>query len=169
MAGIAGILGVEPQDETVRRMLQAIKHRGPDTVRLHAEGGLRAGVRASRLSEARGDGFAEDGGTFVFFDGEIYNERAEGISDAAVVLDLHRKYGRLFAAHLEGVFACAVLDGRELIFARDAVGVRPLYFGTTEGGDLAFASEAKSLVGVCEDVRELLPATTFSSRSGLAG
>ena len=169
MAGIAGILGGSSQEETVRSMLQAIEHRGPDTLRLRAADGLVAGVRASNLSEARGDGFAEDGPRFVFFDGEIYNQRAEGASDARVVLDLYDKYGRLFAAHLEGVFACAVFDGRELILARDAVGVRPLYFGTTEGGDLAFASEAKSLVGVSEDVRELLPATTFSSQSGLAG
>jgi asparagine synthase (glutamine-hydrolysing) len=169
MAGIAGTSGRAPQTDLVHKMLEAIAHRGPDTTKLHQAASFCGGVAAATLSDARGDGFARDGDVAVLFDGEVYNERAGGASDAAVALELYKTYGRTFAAHLEGVFACAVQDGDGVLLARDAVGVRPLYWGTSGAGDLCFASEAKALVGVCEDAAELPPATTYCSRSGLAG
>jgi len=169
MAGIAGAFGPNTQGSLTEQMLQEIEHRGPDSIRMHRRGGLCGGVRASELSAARGDGFADRDGVTVLVDGEIYNSRAEGASDADVILDMYAKQGRTFARYLEGVFACAVSDGEQLLLARDGVGVRPLYWGTDRYGQLCFASEAKSLVGICEDVAELPPATTFSSISGLAG
>ena len=113
--------------------------------------------------------FAKEGDIALFFDGEIYNKRSDGVSDAKVALDLYKKYGQTFPAYLEGVFACAVSDGSDVLLARDAVGVRPLYWGQTEEGALCFASEMKSLVGIAEDVWELRPATTYSSNVGIAG
>ncbi len=169
MAAIAGLLGGEPQTKVIEKMLSTIVHRGPDTIRLHQVGAFCGGVRAAKLSAARGDGFAQDGDVTVLFDGEIYNSRSRGWSDADVAAALYRKYGRTFAAHLEGVFACAVIDADAVVLARDAVGVRPLYWGTTAQGTLCFASEAKALVGISGDVAELPPATTWSSRTGLAG
>ena len=168
MAGIAGVWGLHPQRAVTESMLAAIQHRGSDTVRFHEDDRLCAGVRASTLSEARGDGFAEDGDLRVFFDGEVYNMRLKGKSDADVVLELYGKHGKMFPAYLEGVFACAIYNGTDVILARDSVGVRPLYWGRTNKGDLCFASELKSLVGVAAEVSELLPATTFSSVSGVA-
>jgi asparagine synthase (glutamine-hydrolysing) len=148
-------------------MLDTIEHRGPDTAKVHQDGDLCAGVRASRLSDVRGDGFATTGEVAVFFDGEIYNQRESGQSDAEVVVKLYNEYGRAFPGHLEGVFACAVWDGEELMLARDTVGVRPLYWGRDGDGNECFASEMKSLVGVAEEVHELLPATTCSSMCGI--
>jgi asparagine synthase (glutamine-hydrolysing) len=169
MAGIAGIVGRDRADN-VRRMIETINHRGPDTVRNHHTDALAAAVCASRLSPARGDGFAADAGLAVLFDGEVYNDRPDGESDAQVALGLYRRHGRAFAGHLEGVFACAVVDGDEVVLARDAVGVRPMYVGTDgDAGGAAFCSEMKGLVGVSEDVWELPPATTWSTATGLAG
>ena len=169
MAGIAGILRTGTGSGTAERMLQAIEHRGPDSVRMHQTEQFCGGVRASDLSAHRGDGFAQDDGITVLFDGDIYNARNNGASDAGVALELYKKYGRTFASHLEGVFACAVCDGSNVFLARDAVGVRPMYWGTTSNGELCFASEAKALVGLVEEVNELPPATTYSSLTGLAG
>ena len=169
MAGIAGIIGRPQQTDTVEAMLNTIAHRGPDTVKVHRTEHFHGGVRASTLSAPRGDGFAQDGVVAVLFDGDIYNEREGEKSDAQVALELYKKYGRTFASHLEGVFACAIQDGDGLLLARDAVGVRPLYWGTTQTGDLCFVSEAKALVGVAGDVAELPPATTYCSKTGLAG
>ncbi len=168
MAGIAGVLGAVPKPGLAEKMLQAIEHRGPDRLRLRQSARIDAGVRASGLSAARGDGFAQADGIAILFDGEVYNDRAPGESDADVALELYRKYGRTFAAHLEGVFACAVHDGDTVLLARDAVGVRPMYWGTTAEGGFCFASEMKALVGVSQAVAELPPATTYSSRTGLA-
>jgi len=170
MAAIAGTIGAESSQEQTVAMLATMVHRGPGTRSICAETGLSFGVQACELSEARGDGFAaEDGGVKVLFDGEIYNPREAGVSDAEVALRLYQECGRTFAAHLQGVFACAVVDNGELLLARDAVGVRPLYWGKANGDGLCFASEMKALVGLSEDVRELLPGTTFSSRHGVAG
>ncbi len=169
MAGIAGILSEKtPPRETVEKMIETLRHRGEDTVRWHAGGGLCAAVCSADLSPERGDGFAGDGEAAVLLDGDIYNARPEGESDADVALDLWREQGRTFAGHLEGVFAAAVWDGSELILARDAVGVRPIYWGRTADGDVCFASEVKALAGLAAEVYELIPEATLSSRHGVA-
>ncbi len=169
MAGIAGVYGKDQSKELVGRMLESIKHRGPDTEKQYQGGMLSAGTCSSVLSDARGNGFASDSGVAVFFDGDVYNSRNNGQSDADVVLALYRQHGRTFAGYLEGVFACAVYDGQDLILARDPVGVRPLYWGTTDNDELCFASEMKALVGVVKDVSELHPSTTYSARYGVSG
>ncbi len=168
MAGIAGVRGGDQESGQAKRMLETIRHRGPDHIRTHQDKSFDGGVCASELSAARGDGFAERDGVVVLFDGEIYNDRDDGQSDADVALGLYKRYGRTFAAHLEGVFGCAVYDDDQIVLARDSVGVRPLYVGTTTPGGICFSSEAKALVGLSEDVWELPPATAFSSECGLA-
>jgi asparagine synthase (glutamine-hydrolysing) len=167
MAGITGIKANGKEKKTVRRMLDTIEHRGPDTLKVHHTGKISAGVRALSQSGARGDGYARKGNVAVLLDGDIYNERKGARSDADVALELYLRHGRTFSGHLEGVFACAVIDGNEVILARDAVGVRPLYYGTTKKGDLCFASELKALVGVADNVKELPPAVGLSSDVGM--
>jgi len=162
MAGIAGVFATEPQDATVRRMLDALRHRGPDTMSLFESAHRAGGVCAADLSAERGVGFAQREGVTVLLDGDIYNERPEGQSDADVALGLYREYGQAFPAYLEGVFACAVYDGEDLLLARDAVGVRPVYCGTLKDGGKCFASEMKALVGVADDIWELPPSTVYS-------
>jgi len=169
MAGIAGASGEVTRREIIKEMLNTLKHRGPDSSIIYKEGRLAAGIVAPNLSESRGNGFAKAGDIAVFFDGDIYNKRRKGKSDAEVVLGLYGKYGRTFPAYLEGMFACVVSDGSDVLLARDAVGVRPLYWGETREGDLCFASEMKALVGIATDVWELRPATTYSSNDGVAG
>lgn len=169
MAGIAGMVGTDSSREKVMTMLDAIAHRGPDAKTVRAEDDFALGVQASDLSVARGDGFANSDGVTLLFDGEIYNAREDGASDADVALREYQRHGRAFAGRLQGVFACAVLDRGELILARDAVGVRPMYWGETANGSLCFASEMKALVGVSDTVWELRPEMTFSSVVGISG
>lgn len=168
MAGIAGILK-QQQQESVERMIKSLRHRGEDQCEMRQVGKLSSGVCSPKLSAARGNGLAEQDGTVVLLDGEIYNDRSAGKSDAEVILDLYKQHGRTFAGHLHGVFACAVYDNDELLLARDAVGVRPLYWGLAADGTLCFASEVKALVGLAETIEDQPPASTYSSVSGLAG
>jgi asparagine synthase (glutamine-hydrolysing) len=168
LAGIAGIVGSSVDKGNTSRMLNSIKHRGPDLENYYQMGTISAGVVASKLSSARGDGFAKKGNRAVLLDGEIYNTREKGVSDAEVVLELYNSFGWNFPAYMDGIFACAVIDGERLILARDSVGIRPLYWGTTAEGNLCFASEMKSLVGVADQIQELRPSTTFSSSNGLS-
>ncbi|MBN1443130.1 MAG: hypothetical protein JXA90_10485 [Planctomycetes bacterium] len=167
MSGIAGVLTAYAASETLDDMLDALRHRGRDgSWQTEIEGGA-LGVRAADLGPEKGPAHAVDGDAVLLFDGEIYNERPKGVADAQVALDLYREHGRLFAAHLQGAFACAVYDKGAIALARDPVGIRPVYWGTDALGSFAFASEAKALVGRVNEVHEVAPATVFSRETGV--
>lgn len=109
---------------------------------------------------------SEDGRVALVFNGEIYNFRelrdelrAEGYcfrghSDTEVLLQLyldHQSQGKVDLAatlrRLNGIFAFALWDANlgSLLLARDALGVKPLYYSESEG-QVAFASEIKALL-----------------------
>ena len=58
---------------------------------------------------------------------------------------------------LDAEFAMILFDGKELIAARDPIGIRPLYYGYDSDGAILFASEAKNLVGLCERILPFPP------------
>ncbi|MFC1968793.1 asparagine synthase-related protein, partial [Chloroflexota bacterium] len=106
-----------------------------------------------------------DGKRAVVIDGRIYNPSEANMTDAEAVLYFYDKFGTQFAKKLDGDFACAISDKGELILARDAIGVKPLYYGHSDGR-LCFASEAKSLVGLADDVKEFPPGYVYSQQLG---
>lgn len=57
------------------------------------------------------------------------------VRDAKLVLAAYRRWGPECVRRFEGDFAIVILDAREnsAFAARDAVGIRPLYFGVTDG------------------------------------
>ena len=63
---------------------------------------------------------------------------------------------------LDGMFGLALWDRRRrrLIVARDAIGIKPIYY-RLDGRELMFASEAKALLAV--------PGRADAARSGCAG
>ena len=65
-----------------------------------------------------------------------------------------------------GPCALAAVSPTGLLLARGPLGVRPLYYGRTERGTLAFASEVKALLAVTEDVHEFPPGTWYTPRDG---
>ena len=169
MAGIAGVFGPEADVERAGQMLDQLRHRGSDQAWSDIGQGWCAGVCTAALGEEKGTGHAAQDGLCVLFDGDIYNDRPAGASDVQVVLELYRQHGRLFARYLEGAFAAVVRAGDEVVLARDAVGIRPLYWGRDGEGSLVFASELKALVGVATEVHELHPSTILSSDTGVQG
>ncbi len=106
--------------------------------------------------------------------GEIYNWRdlasKHGLalnsgSDCEVVGALYRELGyqrldELFAS-FDGVFATILVDTQKdwLIVARDPYGVRPLFEGEDEAGNLFFSSEMKGLPADVKRVRPVEPGT----------
>lgn len=160
MCGIAGYIGrFEPAILATMNRVQG--HRGPDgSGEWHdAEAGL-AHVRLAilDLSPAGAQPMADaTGRVVVSFNGEIYNyrelraelERAgvvfRGNSDTEVLANLLAREGRACLPRLNGIFAFAAWFPREhrLLLARDAAGVKPLYWATTSQGRV-FASELKA-------------------------
>ncbi len=165
MAGIAGIQGADNGE--LDRMLERIKHRGPHEAWINREQGINLGCCELNVSgdSKSGAHHTSDGQRTVVLDGRVYNPEKSSMTDAEAVLYFYNKFGTQFAKKLDGDFACAVSDRGKLILARDAVGVKPLYYGHSDGR-LYFASEAKSLVGIVDDVREFPPGYVYSQELG---
>lgn len=109
------------------------------------------------------------GKSFLVCNGEIYGfrkikEELEALgyafasdSDCEILLPLYERYGTDMFRMLDAEFACVLYDGEkgEYIAARDPIGIRPLYYGYLPGGEIAFASEPKNLVGIVKG--QILP------------
>lgn len=169
MCGICGVVMMDPtasrsgNRRDVEKMLEALKHRGPDDAGVHESDGAILG--AARLA-IRGP---EDGrqplvdaasGIIAVCSGEIDNHhelrawlatRGREVpqkTDVAVIPGLYAELGEAFVEKLVGVFALAVWDprNRRLTLARDRAGERPLFF-SREGHRCSFASELAAVVG----------------------
>jgi asparagine synthase (glutamine-hydrolysing) len=107
------------------------------------------------------------GGDAVVCNGELYGFRqqkeeleAKGYtfqsdSDCELLLPLYYEYGLDMFRHLDAEYAMVLYDAKKdrLIAARDPIGIRPLFYGFSESGKIAFASEAKNLMGLCTEVK----------------
>ena len=80
-------------------------------------------------------------------------------SDCELLLPLWFEHGTDMFNMLDAEFACVIYDGRtdEFIAARDPIGIRPLYYGYDGEGCIAFASEPKSLLGICGRIMPFPP------------
>lgn len=167
MCGICGVIGAEPAERAeavARRMMAAMRHRGPDDEGLLAAPGATLGMRRLSIIDIAGGQqpqFNEDGTVAVVFNGEIYNFRdlrqeleSKGHvfrtrSDTEAIVHAYEEWGEDCSHHLRGMFAFAVLDRRagcsHVLLARDRLGIKPLYYAWADGA-LFFASEVRALV-----------------------
>ncbi|MEA2275155.1 MAG: hypothetical protein QOC78_115 [Solirubrobacteraceae bacterium] len=164
MCGIAGILtpGRAVAPEALAAMVATMVHRGPDGEGTWIDGDVGIGMRRLAIVDVEAGGqplVNEDGSVRVVFNGEIYNHRAlrAGLSarghrfrsdtDGEVIAHLWEEHGADGVARLDGIFALALWDSRrrELLLARDQLGVKPLYVHRRDG-ELRFASELKALL-----------------------
>ncbi|MFC1928746.1 asparagine synthase-related protein [Chloroflexota bacterium] len=165
MAGIAGILGADNGE--LGRMLDRIKYRGPHETWINQEGQVNVGCLELNVGGDCKDSAhrASDNKIATIIDGRVYNPDKGSMTDAEVVLALYKKYGIRFAGKLDGDFACAISDRGQMLLARDWAGIKPLYYGHSDGR-LCFASEAKALVGIADDVKEFPPGYVYSRELG---
>ena len=176
MCGIAGIIGRldEPNCAALKRMSDAMVHRGPDASGTWVSapdsrgwGALLAHRRLSilDLSPAGAQPMVDPlTGHVVVLNGEIYNFRdlrrrleVEGqqlrsTGDTAVMLRALGLHGPGVVSWLRGMFAFACWDPKErrLLLARDPMGIKPLYLARSSdldaGWSMAFASELRALL-----------------------
>lgn len=165
MCGIAGILEVAPRQPDVAalgRMLDLLRHRGPDETGLHVDRELAlAHARLSILDLAGGHQpmHTADRRLSIVFNGEIFNYvelRAELMqggarfataSDTEVILHAYREHGPACVESFNGQWAFAIWDAErhELFLSRDRMGILPLFYTLVDGA-LLFASEIKALL-----------------------
>jgi len=168
MCGITGAISLcpthgQPIDlATLRRMTEALAHRGPDDMGLVQPSGAAIGAR--RLSIVDVDGghqpmASENGSVHAAQNGEIYNHealradlRARGHDlrthcDTEVLPHLFEEHGPRMCELLRGKFAFVAWDqrARRGVLARDRFGIKPLYYAQTADA-VVFSSELKSLI-----------------------
>ena len=165
MCGICGIIG-SPKAEAknaVQRMMDRIRHRGPDGAGIwqseHEK--VTLGHRRLAIVDTSNSGTQPMhlGHLHQVVNGEIYNypelrsamgPRTHFLSNCDVEVILHglMALGEDYISQLNGMFALAVYDARKhrLLLARDRVGIKPLYY-TIWNDTFLFASEIKSLFG----------------------
>lgn len=166
MAGIAGVQG--DAEGTLDLMLERIRHRGPHETMRFDDGSVHLGCNELNIGGncRNGSHYATDGKRSVVMDGRVYNEEPDAKTDAQAVLELYDRHGPRFAERIDGDFACALCCDGTLILARDEAGIKPLYYGHDEKGNLCFASEMKALVGIVRDTREFPPGYLYSREMG---
>lgn len=166
MCGIAGVfhLNGEPASPVIlKRMTDAIVHRGPDGEGLYVDGPFGLGHRRLAiidLSEAGHQPMATEGGRFVIaYNGEVYNfkelrveleasgHRFHSRTDSEVVLKALAHWGESALTRFNGMFALALWDKqrKELLLARDRYGIKPLYY-VRVGNTFLFGSEVKAIL-----------------------
>jgi asparagine synthase (glutamine-hydrolysing) len=165
MCGIAGFAGVDQPDTTslarLKRMCDAIVHRGPDDEGTLVKNGVALGMRRLSIIDVAGGQqpiFNETGSIAVVFNGEIYNHRElredlvrrghrfQTRSDTEVLVHLYEEFGEGMLPKLNGMFAFALwnADSESLLVARDRTGMKPLSY-LEIGESVVFCSELRSL------------------------
>ncbi|MFF4775718.1 asparagine synthase (glutamine-hydrolyzing) [Microtetraspora fusca] len=195
MGGIAGWVdfhrNLVPDRNAVLAQLGTLAWRGADGEGIwtspHAVIGHR---RRAAVDLPGGRQPMSEGDVALAFDGQIYNyrelrEELRGLGhrfrtdgDTEVLLRAYLEWGEECPAHLNGMFAFALWDGRaeRLVLARDRFGVKPLYYHPTETG-VIFGSEPKAVLAHplvdpvvdADGLRELLAFTSTVGRAVVRG
>jgi asparagine synthase (glutamine-hydrolysing) len=174
MCGIAGLMSLDERPVSlvdVRRMCAALFHRGPDEDGYYLGSHVGLGMRRLRIIDLETGSQPvrnEDGTVWVVLNGEIYNYRQlrRGLertghrfytaSDTETIVHLYEEQGVRCVESLRGMFAFALWDERrrQLLLARDRLGIKPLYFALL-GKRLVFSSELKGILQLPEVDRRL--------------
>ncbi|MEL7488200.1 MAG: asparagine synthase (glutamine-hydrolyzing), partial [Pseudomonadota bacterium] len=163
MCGLAGVFDLSgaarPVDAPIlKRMTQALAHRGPDDETYFTAPGVGFGHRRLAIIDIAGGAqpfkTASSNGVLAF-NGEIYNYRsladdlrARGVhlrtrSDTETLAEGLDRDGADYVRGLRGMFAFAFWNAerRELTLGRDRLGEKPLYYAVTDDNWLVLASE----------------------------
>lgn len=168
MCGICGIINFNDQDvqeAPIRRMMQIMKHRGPDDEGVFIENNIGLGfVRLSIIdltSTGHQPKLSHDERYVIVFNGEIYNYielreelKKEGVSfstqsDTEVLLNSYIKWGEVCLDRFNGMWAFAIYDREKktTFIARDRFGIKPFYYLHTKEY-FAFCSEIPPLLSL---------------------
>jgi asparagine synthase (glutamine-hydrolysing) len=171
MCGICGTIGIEVRSNSeriVRRMMAALRHRGPDEEGVLLAPPVALGIQRLSIVDLPGGHqpvWNEAGTLAVVFNGEIYNfpelrrelesqgHQFRTRSDTEVIVHAYESWGAKCVLRLRGMFAFAIVElpsgpsglPQRVFLARDRLGIKPLYYAIADGRFL-FASEVRALL-----------------------
>jgi asparagine synthase (glutamine-hydrolysing) len=177
MCGIAGQFNFQRHEpverETIVRMADSIAHRGPDDEGFFITGPVGLGFRRLSIIDLAGGhqpmSDAEET-VWIIFNGEIYNYRElraelqkkghqfRTNSDTEVIIHGYKEWGTDVFNHLNGMFGLAIWDvrNRRLVVARDAMGIKLVYY-KIRNGQFTFGSEIRPILAAQDSKPEVDP------------
>jgi asparagine synthase (glutamine-hydrolysing) len=177
MCGICGQFNFGNSEPVLRQnvemMAKTLIHRGPDDEGYYFSGPLGLGFRRLSIIDLGGGHQPmsdREGSVCVVFNGEIYNfqevrSELEGFghvfrtnSDTEVIVHGYKQWGDEVLTRLNGMFGLAIWDERQrrLVLARDAFGIKPVYY-KIDGGRLYFGSEMRPIRATMTEGAEIDP------------
>ncbi len=164
MCGIAGIIthNAGNYTEELKKMTDAIAHRGPDSSDFEFYENAALGHRRLSIIDLSENGkqpmFSSTKNECIVLNGEIYGYRKlkkqypeypyHGNSDTEVILAMYQQKHENMIHDLPGMFAFAIWDNakQELFCARDRFGEKPFFYAIGKNNELIFASEIKAIL-----------------------
>lgn len=148
-----------------------IKYRGPDMSRVIEDASGIWGFHRLSIMDLTEHGmqpFTLEDGSKSVCNGEIYGFRElkkhldfnfKSDSDCELLLPLWRVFKTEMFKMLDAEYACVIYDGeeKEIIAARDPIGIRPMFYGYTDDNNIMFASEVKAIQDLCVSVKAFPP------------
>lgn len=166
MCGITGVYnltGAPVALSLLKKVTQALAHRGPDDEGFYVHKNIGLGHRRLSIIDTSSRGrqpmMSKDGNWLIVFNGCIYNYlelklelKTKGhefvsTTDTEVIVEGLSRYGSSFFERLNGMFAIAAWNKKEkqLYLSRDRYGIKPLYYWFN-GQTIVFASEVKAIL-----------------------
>jgi asparagine synthase (glutamine-hydrolysing) len=170
MCGICGIVkfnGGPPDQQLIRRMMDAIRHRGPNDEGLLTDDKVGLGFLRLSIIDLSSLGhqpmYSADKRYAIVFNGEVYNYlelRDELVkkgyqfhskTDTEVLLNSYIEWGEECLNRFNGMWAFVIYDRvkQQLFCARDRFGVKPFYYYHTKE-QFVFASEIPALLAALD-------------------
>ena len=165
MCGITGIIDKNKSGgEVIKKMTEAITHRGPDEDGFFSDDCASLGMRRLSIIDLSGGHQpieSMDGRYAIFFNGEIYNYKELKLelsdykfktdSDTETILAGYLKWGEAVLPRLRGMFSFAIYDKekKQIFLARDFFGIKPIYYWT--GSESLNSRALPSLQGLPHD------------------
>jgi len=166
MCGIAGVFNLNGEPfalSGLKKMANAIAHRGPDGEGFYTDNNIGLAHRRLAILDTSSKGAqpmtSKNGEWVVVFNGCIYNflelkqelqskgHEFYSTTDTEVIVEGLAAYGPSFFERLNGMFAVGAWNivEKNLYLSRDRFGIKPLYYWFT-GKTLVFASEIKAII-----------------------
>ena len=164
MCGIVGLINTKNSIDkaTLKTMMQAIAHRGPDDEGTFVDNSIGLGHKRLSIIDPKNGHQPmcnEDGSVWIVFNGAVYNyleirqnlvkkgHDIKSYCDTEVIIHAYEQYGEKCLEKFNGMFAFVIYDkNKNKIFAaRDRFGIKPFYYYCDED-KFVFASEIKAIL-----------------------